>query len=413
MALSCGIDFGTSNTVFTLLNSDGKIVDSFTVPSIFFIYAESQGVSRIEIGKEAVSTFMEKEKGRIIHSIKKSFANPHYRKTRVNNCLLSVEELFSLYVKEFHKLLLDRYTFIPPRIVLGRPVSFSADPDNHQLALDRLEKGFLMGGFEGFSFLEEPIGAYLSLQHRLSKQAQNIRICDFGAGTSDFTLLKRKKDGGISMQGKRGTALGGNEYDGLILTDLIGRNFGRGASFSSFDKWLPFPDHYLNELSRWSNVFYMNRSQALREVKELLPSTDRVSSVKRLSAILDKKKNYEALMKAQQSKHELQDADEAHYDYGFIGEDRTSVLSAAEYTEAARKIDSRIIKSALFLAEDHLGGPDEVDTLVFTGGSSRLRNLQEAFLSVFTDADILFDDNFYNSISHGLALHAHDPSLCG
>ena len=50
----------------------------------------------------------------------------------------------------------------------------------------------------------------------------------------------------------------------------------------------------------------------------------------------------------------------------------------------------------------------EPDTLVFTGGSSRLNSLQQAFKSEFTDAVVLYDSNFYNSISHGLAIHAYN-----
>ena len=44
---------------------------------------------------------MEHNNGRIIHSIKKSFANPHYRKTRVNNTLLAVEDLLALFHEDY------------------------------------------------------------------------------------------------------------------------------------------------------------------------------------------------------------------------------------------------------------------------------------------------------------------------
>ncbi|MBI9106379.1 MAG: hypothetical protein JEZ04_06490 [Spirochaetales bacterium] len=411
MGFSCGIDFGTSNTVFTLINSAGMVVDSFTLPTIFFIYAESQGVSRVEIGEKAVSTFMDHNDGRIIHSIKKSFANPHYRNTRVNNTLLSVEDLLSLFVKEFHKLIMDRYTFIPPRIILGRPVSFSADPSHHQLALDRLEKGFQMGGFEDFEFLEEPIGAYLSLQGRLEKNCRQILVCDFGAGTSDFTLLDRMSSGKISILGKRGIDLGGNEYDSLILTQLLAKHFGTGAAFNSFDKWLPFPEHYLNALSRWSNVFYLNRKQAIIDLRELLPSVDKTSAVKRLMAIHDKKKNYEALLQAQDSKHQLQDTKEADFDFQFLGEEKTVILSQADYHEASRTVDLKILQTARSLVDEFLDNPGRLDTLVFTGGSSKLKSLQESFHTEFPEAKIIFDENFYNSISRGLALYAHNPGL--
>ncbi len=411
MALSCGIDFGTSNTVFTLINTNGVVVDSFTIPTIFFIYAESQGVSRVQIGKDAVSTFMDRKEGRIIHSIKKSFANPHYRKTRVNNTLLSVEDLLSLFVREFHRQLMDKYTFIPPRVILGRPVSFSSDQANHQLALDRLEAGFRMGGFDEFEFLEEPIGAYLSLQQRLSADARHILICDFGAGTSDFPLLCRDASGKISIVGKQGIDLGGNEYDGIILTKLLAKHFGKGASFNSFDKWLPFPEHHLNDLARWSDVFYLNRKQSMMDISELLPSVDRERAVNRLLAILDKKKNYQALLQAQESKHQLQDLDEAGFDFSFLGEEKAAKILQADYQEASRSVDQRILETARSLADEFLGGPAGLDTMVFTGGSSKLKSLQDSFLGGFPGAEILFDDNFYNSISHGLALYAHNPSL--
>lgn len=82
----------------------------------------------MKIGQDAIASFLNSGEGRIIHSIKKSFANPHYRSTRINNVLLSVEELLALFIEKFREFLLDRYTFIPPGSSWGGPYPFRRIP---------------------------------------------------------------------------------------------------------------------------------------------------------------------------------------------------------------------------------------------------------------------------------------------
>ena len=155
----------------------------------------------------------------------------------------------------------------------------------------------------------------------------------------------------------------------------------------------------------------MNRTAAEAEIKDLIPSVDKKASIRRLLALLDKKKNYEALLQAQNCKHELQDSDEARFIFRFLGINKYAGLNGTDYGECSAEIDAKILDTAEKLVEKFLGTGERIDKLVFTGGSSKLRNLQATVKKGFPEAEILFDKNFYNSISHGLAIHAHEQSL--
>lgn len=223
--------------------------------------------------------------------------------------------------------------------------------------------------------------------------------------------MRQQPGEGITLLGKRGIDLGGNEYDELVITKMIPHHFGKGVSYKSFGKWLPFPEHHIYDVADWNNVFYLNRSKAVEEIKEFRGGLDRRKPVDRLLKVLDKKRNYLTLTQAQENKHTLQESRESTFSFACLDEDHGVPLFQEEYRECCHPIDERILRCARELTGEFLDRPEELDTLVFTGGSSKLANLKNVFGEGYPAAEILFDENFFNSISHGLALYAHDANL--
>ena len=99
--ISCGIDFGTSNSSVAVANNGSMTLvpleDSHvTVPSAVFFPAERYGPS---FGRAAVKMFYERKDGRFMRSLKRVLGTPLMKQgTVVNGKLLKFERIISSFL---------------------------------------------------------------------------------------------------------------------------------------------------------------------------------------------------------------------------------------------------------------------------------------------------------------------------
>ena len=82
------------------------------------------------------------------------------------------------------------------------------------------------------------VGAAYYYAQRLKSDAL-VLVCDFGGGTSDFSLIRFERRGttvSATPIGHAGVAVAGDNFDYRIIDAVVSPLLGKGTQFKSFDK---------------------------------------------------------------------------------------------------------------------------------------------------------------------------------
>jgi len=97
-------------------------------------------------------------------------------------------------------------------------------------------------------------------------------FCDFGGGTSDFSLIRFERRGsgvGATPIGHAGVAVAGDNFDYQIIDAVVSPLLGKGTQFKSIDKILPIAQHYHASFARWHQLAMLKTPEHLRELEYL------------------------------------------------------------------------------------------------------------------------------------------------
>ena len=132
--------------------------------------------------------------------------------------------------------------------MLGRPVYFSNDPTEDQIAQGRLLAAAFKAGFKRVYLEYEPVAAALSYAIRFAK-SETILVFDFGGGTLDFTVMEAG-GGQTQVLATGGVPIAGDVFDQRLFRATIPRHLGEGDEFYSGKSRLPIPSHIFDTLAQ-------------------------------------------------------------------------------------------------------------------------------------------------------------------
>src|ERR1700744_1687528 len=151
MAGVIGVDFGTTNSVVSILRPDGRVetarradLDVFrTVLSFWIEEGRGSTALRHAAGPAAVEAYLEEPlDSRLIMSMKTYLAQHSFTQTRIFGRPFTLEQLVACFLRE---LLGHEHT--GSRIVVGRPVRFAGDRADDAFGEERLRAAFAEAGF--------------------------------------------------------------------------------------------------------------------------------------------------------------------------------------------------------------------------------------------------------------------------
>jgi hypothetical chaperone protein len=198
MTDSLGLDFGTTNTVATMVNADGRVEaihfrhddTAFDAFRSVLCFSEAEGSGRradMTAGPWAIDKFVEQAGDcRFIQSFKTFAASPLFADTLIYNRRYRFEDLLASFLQQVRA---HAGIDLPKRVVIGRPVSFAGAAPDEALARTRYEAALRTIGFEEIHHVYEPVAAAYYFAQRLNTDA-TILVADFGGGTSDFSLVR-------------------------------------------------------------------------------------------------------------------------------------------------------------------------------------------------------------------------------
>lgn len=422
----CGIDFGTSNSVISVIStpSGGQTRgdsgaaaerhESLLEPSVMFFPANDHSAAERHIGQAGIERYLASHmNGRFFQSVKTLLPDPDFLHTRINGKPFKPEDLVAAMLRHLRTAMEARLNAPLDSLVLGRPARFSTDPARDRVAQDRLERAAKQAGFTGVSFELEPIAAAWAYERTLAKP-ELVLVGDFGGGTSDFTIMRLDpaRSGRSERQedilGTAGVYVGGDAFDSDIMRSRVIEHFGSRATFESFGKQLPVPVHIFNTICRWEQIHFLKTNKAREEIREMMHgSTDR-AGLQRLLLLIEKDLSYGLTKAVQKAKHNLSDKEDAAVFYRVPEFTIAQALSRRDF-EAAIDGHVQVIRdcTAEVLAQGGLR-PSDISAVFLTGGSSRVLAIRGHFERLFGAGKVHIDSDQFMSVAHGLALKARE-----
>lgn len=420
MRVFCGLDFGTSNTSVAIYREDntGTVYEHKVIanePSVLFFPAAGIFDNRFFVGREAMEQYsMHDMQGRFIKSLKSLLPYSSYNYTLINKRPYQPDDLLMYILKHF-KNQVDRYLQENnvregiQGVCIGRPVYFSKKPKADQLAQKRLLNAAHMAGFPSRTVFLEPLAALYGYHIDIKKE-DILLIADLGAGTCDFTVINNVTSEEIFKAVNKkevftteGIHTGGDDFDAVIFDHKLNAHFGKGSLYESWGKWLEVPVYIYLIITHWERLNQLKTSKFIEELKEIRAGAKDKKGIDNLLAIINENLSYSIFRVVEAAKILLSECDAAPLLYNKFGIKFEELLQLEEFEKIITPLADKIRRTYMKNLKKLFITPEQVTRVILTGGSSKVRLLRKMIRSSFPGADIICDDNAFNTVALGLA----------
>lgn len=407
--ISCGIDFGTSNSSIAIAY-DGKtkliaVEDtSITVPSAMFFTRKG---NIPYYGREAMNMFLSRKPGRLMRSLKRVLGTSIMKQgTMVNGEHMKFDQIIAAFLQNLKDKANADADYEIENVVMGRPVHFvDNDPDADEQAQAELKSIAQMLGFKNIDFQFEPIAA--AFAHELKITGEKLAIvADLGGGTSDFTVIRLsnkyigKPDRSGDILANTGIRVGGNDFDKDLSLAAIMPELGYKSTYG--EKNLEVPLRHYWDLSEWSKVNFLYTTKIISQTRLLLYQSHDQNRFKRLLQVLEQETGHALLAVTEETKIALTANSTYNTPFDFIEEGLTAAVTRDQFNEAISSQIQKISNSALQCLADAGVERAAIDLVILTGGTTEVPSVQAEFRRLFPNAEIA-DENKLSSVGLGLA----------
>jgi len=331
-----------------------------------------------------------------------------FQTTNVFGLSFRIEELLALLAKEIVRLTQAALDAPITTMTVGWPVRFSSDPEEEQLARDRLREAWRLATSLDVRFVEEPIAAisHFATQAETRRQ-ENVLVFDFGGGTLDVCVA-RLEGGRATPLATAGVPIGGDLLDSRIVETRLAPLFGEEATYRATG--LPLPRHLFRRLQTWQTLSEMNKPEYIELIRRARHECDQPDQLGRLEMLVSRNYGPAFFQAVERAKVALSSELEAEVTLLDGGLDIAERLTRDEFVAAI----GPQMRSAAATAEEAVRNagltPDEINLVVTTGGSSLIPAFQAMLRESFSNAAIEESDAF-TSVASGLAVNGyHDAA---
>jgi len=412
---ACGVDFGTSNSTVgwcrteshpqaspLLALEEGKP----TLPSAIFFHDDDEDVSH---GRAALADYLAGYDGRLMRSMKSLLGSSLMDgTTEVRGRPMPFRALLTAYIRELRDRAQGDAKRVFTQAVFGRPVFFvDDDAAADKLAEDTLGEIARDVGFTDVAFQFEPLAAAFDYESRIQSE-ELVLVVDIGGGTSDFSLVRlsparahlieRRDD--ILANG--GVHIGGTDFDKQFSLTAVMPMLGLGGELVSGKQVPAMPYIHLASWHTINNVYTRKMQDMLRQVRAEAVDKDRLDLLLRL---VQKRAGHWLAHQMEQAKIGVSDNGAADVSLDRLAQGLSVSLTRADLDRAIDQLVTKVDDTVGTLLTDAGIRADQVDTVFFTGGSSRVPLLRERIGARLAQARHVEGDVF-GSIGSGLALDA-------
>ena len=406
-----GIDFGTSNSAAGYRQSGAlKLVeiepDNTTFPTSVFFDFDSRATL---FGTPANAALIAGEYGRFMRALKSVLGTGLMReKRRFMDEQLDFIDIIGRFLREIKQRAEAESGLRFSTALSGRPVHFHSDsPAKDQQALADLTDCYKAAGFSDVRFMLEPEAAALANHRHLAAGSTGL-IVDIGGGTSDFSLFNARSGGGVEIIASHGVRIGGTDFDRQLSIDHVMPLLGKGSQIRNAfgPETLPAPNAIFHNLATWEKIPFLYTAESRREAAMLHRQAAERTLLARLSTVLEHELGHDIAFAVERGKIEANRPGlDARIDLGILEPRLSAPLSAAQAEASLQALTRRIETCATeTLALAGLRA-DQVDSLIFVGGSSLMHGVETAMQRLFSTASP-HRTSAFTAVVVGLALAA-------
>lgn len=414
MPISCGIDFGTTNTIAALSQNkeNPELVilenDQTTLPSVLFFDVNNN----VYFGREALNLYMNGKTGRCMRSLKRVLGTDLMALgTSINNHRESFADILRYFLQNVKNKTDMMAKCNVENVVLGRPVHFK-DYDNEadSRAENELRSIAVKIGFRNIEFQYEPVAAAFAHERKMEKE-QLACVIDIGGGTSDFTILRvgqklaDKADRKDDILANSGVRIGGNDFDKDLSLKCFMPTFGYGSlqgGKTKYDKIISLPTAPFHMMSEWSSINSMYTYKELNFAKKMLFNAVDQEKVGRFVELIEKELGYLLLNVVENTKIELTTKIKSIIELKFISDEPKFEVNRLNFENSLNWDIKRIFEKIDECVKQAQVKRDDIKLIILTGGSTEIPFIKNLIAKYFPNAD-LSQENKFSSVGMGLA----------
>lgn len=432
-----GIDFGTSTTVVSIatiekqtkeittapiwLNQklyDGAIMKSEKIPTVIAWYNQ-----QLLVGKGAADLKYQLKKGvNVWYSFKmelgEDLGSKYYNSELDRNSdfpILNPKDAAKVFF-QYLKAQIDRYVNtnnLPPNIQYAVSIPASFEANQRKELIYALEQNGI--SINKQSLIDEPNAAFLSYVQVSSAENNpltipdgdnpKVLVFDFGAGTCDVSILELGKDlNGIyskNLSISKFEKLGGDDIDRLIAIEYLFPQLLQESGRTKEDFRTPEKQRIVSQLLKTAEQLKIMICEniALQTNNRILPTTaiskDYVSVGFRIE--IDSRKGLLILTEPKLSYAEFNEVMKAFLKSTALVPYKSKNVED-EFATIFSPIQTALKKASL--------SKNEIDYVLFIGGSSKNPYVQAALKEHFKESDLLVPRDLQTHVSAGAAIHS-------
>jgi hypothetical chaperone protein len=263
-------------------------------------------------------------------------------------------------------------------------------------------------GFRHVGFVYEPIAAAYHYEESATRE-EIVLIADIGGGTSDFTVIRigpdRRKlsDRTSDILAYSGVRIGGTDFDSLLSLSAVMPLLGLGSYL--VEKNLPMPNSLYFELATWPTINFTYTFQNERMLLELVAGSREPEKVARLLKVIRARLGHRIAFAVESTKIDLSELADAAVPLDFIEGELAATATRHRFDMAIASRTERLNTTAAKCIRDAGLSRDAIQTVFFTGGSSRVPAVREAIARAAPSARIATGSDFL-SVALGLTREA-------
>lgn len=418
MVYAVGVDFGTTNSVVSFCSAQGE-VQSLSWPSgrgpletfrtALLYWKDDRKLGHVAGPQALERALLADPQDRFIQSFKTHVSSRVFSEARLFGVKVTIEQMVAMFLEHLFEPLGGARVAEGAQLAAGRPVVFAGDRPDEALAEGRLKKAYELAGLGQAEFCFEPLGAAYWHARKL-KKPETVLVADFGGGTSDFALLHFApgRDGlETTPLGHGGCGVAGDTFDFRLIDHAVSPRLGKGASYRLLDKLLPIPAFYHASFAQWHQISWLKTAENLADLRRFAASCDRGAELEELADLIELDLGFELYQAVGAAKAALSSQVETVLRFDRSGIKIEAPVSRKNF-ESWIAPDLAKIEGALeaTLSSAKMG-PETIDAVFMTGGTSFIPSLRAIFERRF-GAQKLHYDNPFQSVAAGLALLAAD-----
>jgi hypothetical chaperone protein len=413
-----GVDFGTSNSVISLLRSDESVMFvkftdrgqlSTTLPSLLCLGPSEDPTDRRVrrvAGFAAIEEYLlDPSRSRLLQSLKTHLGARSFDQTQIGGESFDLPQLIAAFLEGLFQQAGLTPDAIRVPVVCGRPVRFAgADPDD-SLAQARLREAYELAGLRARAFHTEAEAAAYAYS-RTARGSHFALIADLGGGTSDFSVVHITAEGSqarIRPLSQTGIGIAGDTFDSRIIEHALAPLLGLSGRYRPLDKWLPMPKWIAADMSRRHRIASLRAPKTLRQLRDIGGNCEQREAFDGLLHIVRHGLGYQLFAAISALKASLSSADRATVSFHDGPVHIEQDVTRAQF-ETWISADVDAIEATALKAIEQAGiEATRISAAFLTGGSSLVPLVQARFKRRFASAQFILNDSFV-SVAHGLAL---------